>query len=148
MWSSGVGEPTHGTCWNLYQAALLEQYNLHVEIPDRVSARRATTNGVFVSLNTLFATRVSFTWTLQRTLVWILVSPLPILRVLSGAWFCQIKSYRRLITPKFTVIGLLEEKLPPSPYARAERTARRSGRHPAPRPAHRKGDARCTRPRP
>jgi len=36
------------------------------------------------------------------------------------AWFWLIRSYRQLNTAKFQVIGALEERLPASPYWRAE----------------------------
>ena len=50
-----------------YQAALLAQYELYVEMADRVSARRATANAFFVTLNTgVFALLAGF-WESERS---------------------------------------------------------------------------------
>lgn len=119
-WSEGVDEAAYGVGGSPYQTALLEQYKLYVEMTDRVSARRATVNTFFLSLNATLGTGVSFVWGLQKSSPWLLLFPLLVLLVLSGVWFCLIKSYRQLNTAKFAVIAVLEEKLPASPYWRAE----------------------------
>lgn len=52
--------------------------------------------------------------------VTVAVFPLLALLVQCGAWFFLVRSYRQLDTAKYTVIGVLEERLPASPYWKAE----------------------------
>lgn len=56
LWNSSVS-PRGRTraARETYQAVLLEQYKLCVEMADRVSARRNLTNTFFLSLNSLVA---------------------------------------------------------------------------------------------
>jgi hypothetical protein len=127
IWTQGIDEATYGVAGSPYQGALLEQYKMYVEMTDRVSSRRATMNAFFLSLNTAIATGVSFVWGLQKSSVWFLAFPLAMLLALAGTWFCLIKSYRQLNAAKFAVIGAMEEKLPASPYVRAEWAALGNG---------------------
>ncbi|MEY9891101.1 hypothetical protein ABIA31_004766 [Catenulispora sp. MAP5-51] len=120
VWSQGVDENSYGGGRNLYLDALLEQYKVYIEMADRVSARRATMNAFFLSLNTAIATGVAFVWGLKRESAWLLVFPLLVLLTLSGTWFFLITSYRQLNSAKFMVIAELETRLPASPYVRAE----------------------------
>ncbi len=48
----GVTPASFGGGQERYQAVLLEQYKLYVEMADRVSARRALANTFFLTLNT------------------------------------------------------------------------------------------------
>src|SRR6202035_648373 len=59
---------------------------------------------------------------------WILIFPLTAIVVQCGAWFFLVRSYRQLNSAKYTVIGALEERLPASPYWRAEWTALGEGK--------------------
>lgn len=121
VWSDGVSEGTYGVGGKPYHDAVLEQYKLYVEMTDRISARRATMNSYFLSLNTAIAVGVSFVWgLLKSSSVWLLLFPLLMLLVLSGTWFALIKSYRQLNAAKYVVIEAMEERLPASPYVRAE----------------------------
>jgi hypothetical protein len=45
-----------------YQAAVLEQYKIYVEIFDRVSARRLATNTFFLTLNSAVITVIGIFW--------------------------------------------------------------------------------------
>jgi hypothetical protein len=104
-----------------YQAAVLEQYKLYVEMADRISQRRGLTNTFFLTLNTAIFTVVGVFWKDRPdTQVWWLVFPLLVVLSQCFAWFYLVRSYRLLNTAKYKVIGALEEQLPASPYWRAE----------------------------
>jgi|ERR1700737_1899145 hypothetical protein len=104
-----------------YDGAMLEQYKLCVEMADRISARRGLTNSFFVTLNTgivgLFAAlhRVP-----TGTEAWWLAIPLVAILGECYAWFYLVRSYRLLNGAKYRVVGALEERLPASPFWRAE----------------------------
>jgi len=103
--------------------ALIEQYKLYVEMADRISSRRSLTNTFFLTLNTAAFTVVGLFLAGPTSVIapraW-LVLPFFALTVQCMAWFWLIRSYRQLNTAKFQVIGALEERLPASPYWRAE----------------------------
>lgn len=104
-----------------YQTALLEQYKIYVEMADRVSARRALANTFFLTLNTGVFTVFGVLWKDKpEGTPWLLAFPLLALLGQCAAWFYIIRSYRQLNRAKYKVIGDLEERLPASPYWRAE----------------------------
>ena len=112
--------------------ALLEQYKLYVEMADRVSARRGLANTFFLTLNTAIFTVIGVFW--QRppsASTWLLAFPWAALVVQCLAWFWLLRSYRQLNSAKYAVVGALEERLPASPYWRAEWSALGEGRDPA-----------------
>jgi hypothetical protein len=97
--------------------ALLEQYKIYVEMADRISARRGLTNSFFLTLNTAIFAGVGAAWAGRDAFsAWLLLFPLIALVVQCGAWFFLIRSYRQLNSAKYIVIGVLEERLPASPY--------------------------------
>lgn len=104
-----------------YEGALLEQYKLYVEMADRISARRGLANSFFLTLNTsviaLFAVFKDIT---PGPTAWWLGIPLVALVSECFAWFYLVRSYRLLNGAKFRVVGALEERLPASPFWRAE----------------------------
>lgn len=51
---------------------------------------------------------------------WLLVLPLLALLIQCVAWFFLVHSYRQLNSAKYIVVGALEERLPASPYWKAE----------------------------
>lgn len=103
------------------RATILEQYKLYVEMADRISARRSLTNTFFLTLNTAIFAAIGASWKSRLTFPsWLLVFPLLALLVQCNAWFILVRSYRQLNSAKYTVIGVLEERLPASPYWRAE----------------------------
>lgn len=111
--------------------ALVEQYKIYVEMADRVSSRRSVTNTFFLTLNSaaftvvgLFLSRVE---PVSASRGW-LTLPLLALCIQCLAWFWLLRSYRQLNSAKFQVIGALEERLPASPYWRAEWFALGEGR--------------------
>jgi len=60
----------------------------------------------------------------------LLVVPWLALVVQCLAWFWLLRSYRQLNTAKYAVVGAFEERLPASPYWRAEWAALGGGRDP------------------
>jgi hypothetical protein len=124
LWNEEVDGDTYNAANQRYQEAILEQYKVYVEMADRISARRALANAFFLSLNTAVLAAVgalagSF-WRPHLASGWLLVFPLVVLLVQTGAWFWLIRSYRQLNSAKYVVVGALEERLPASPYWRAE----------------------------
>src|SRR5882724_11013931 len=88
-----------------YQAHLLEQYKLYVEMADRVSQRRLTTNSYFLSINSALLAFVGYIMSKPlndvSAYLW-LVGGAGI--VLSLLWFNIITSYRDLNTAKFKIL--------------------------------------------
>lgn len=107
-----------------YQAAVLEQYRLYVEMADRISARRALANTFFLTLHTAIFTLIGIFWKDRPDgSPWLLLLPLSVSLGLCLAWFWLVRSYRQLNSGKFAVIGALETRLPASPFWSAEWTA-------------------------
>jgi hypothetical protein len=99
-----------------YQAHLLEQYKLYVEMADRVSQRRQTTNSYFLSINSALLAFVGYITTKganESAYLW-LVGAAGI--VLSVLWFQIITSYRNLNTAKFNLLHAIEARLPLNLY--------------------------------
>lgn len=100
-----------------YQNHLIEQYKLYVEMADRISNRRGVTNTFFATLNTAFLTAlVGFIKNDISNIFILLIAGILICIV----WAVLLRSYRNLNSAKFMIIGLFEERLPASPYWRAE----------------------------
>ena len=103
------------------RAVILEQYKIYVEMADRISARRSLTNTFFLTLNTAIFAAIGALWKDRPTFTsWLLVFPMLALVVQCGAWFFLVRAYRQLNSAKYTIIGVLEERLPASPYWKAE----------------------------
>lgn len=104
-----------------YDAALLEQYKLYVEMADRISARRGLTNTFFLTINTGIAGLIAALHSFPTgTRAWWLAIPLVVILGQCYAWFYIVRSYRQLNGAKYRVVGALEEQLPASPFWRAE----------------------------
>jgi hypothetical protein len=104
-----------------YQAAVLEQYKLYVEMADRVSQRRGLANTFFLTLNSGVFTLIGVVWEDRAEgAAWWLVFPLIALLGQCAAWSVLVRSYRTLNAAKYQVIEALEERLPASPYAKGE----------------------------
>jgi hypothetical protein len=136
-----AGSPALGTItaalWNPTPTdklpdGLLEQYKVYVEMADRISARRGVANTFFLTLNTAIFSLMGVFW--QRPphgARVLLVVPWLALVVQCLAWFWLLRSYRQLNSAKYAVVGALEERLPASPYWRAEWAALGEGRDPS-----------------
>src|SRR5215218_6266318 len=83
----------------------LELYKLAVEMADRVSARRATANAFFLTVNTAL---LAFVSSGSLNVLW-LVTLAGI--ALSGTWWMLLKSYRDLNRAKFEMITEMENNL-------------------------------------
>lgn len=104
-----------------YDGALLEQYKLYVEMADRISARRGLTNSFFLTLNTgIVGVFAAFKKVPTGAEAWWLAIPLVALVGQCFAWFYLVRSYRLLNGAKYRVVGAFEERLPASPFWRAE----------------------------
>lgn len=113
-------------------AALLEQYKLYIELADRVSARRSAANTFFLTLNTAVFTAIGVFWQHPPTAsAWLGVFPAAVLVFQCLVWFWIIRSYRQLNAAKWVVVGALEERLPASPWWRAEWKAVGEGKDPS-----------------
>jgi hypothetical protein len=88
---------------------LLEQYQLAVEMADRISARRATANGFFLSVQTTLVALLGIHGLRQS---WVAAAGL----VLAVTWWLLLRSYRDLSTAKWEVIQAMEPRLPAQPF--------------------------------
>lgn len=81
-----------------------------VEMADRVSARRATANSFFVTVQSALVTAFGFAkddrWPLAVAGI-----------VIAATWWLSLRSYRMLNGAKFEVICKVESELPLSPYS-------------------------------
>src|SRR5437868_116209 len=129
LWNDAVSAAEYEGARERYQAAILEQWKLYVEMADRISSRRGLTNTFFLTLNTAVFTVIGVV-AKQRPHVSSWVPSLALVVVLGecAAWWWLVRSYRQLNAAKFKVVGALEERLPASPYWRAEWVALGEGR--------------------
>jgi hypothetical protein len=101
-----------------FNAHLLEQYKMYVEMADRISIRRQSANNYFSSINTAV---LAFLGVTSKNGFDILPKFWPIIVSVAGlilcyTWYRLVRSYKDLNTGKFMVIHELEKKLPASPY--------------------------------
>jgi hypothetical protein len=76
---------------------------------DRISARRATANGFFLTVQTSLVALMSVPG-IQRS--WIAASG----TIFAGTWWVLLRSYRDLSAAKWKSIQALEERLPAQPF--------------------------------
>jgi len=132
LWTQGLGAPYADEGSKEYASAVLEQYKMYVEMADRISARRGLTNTFFLTLNSAVFTAIGFFWANHpHAATWLLIFPAIVLIAECMAWFWLVRSYRQLNSGKYAVVGALEERLPASPYYRAEWKALGEGEDPA-----------------
>lgn len=132
LWSHQSNPTRSNAQPETHLAILLEQYKLYVEMADRVSARRALTNTFFLTLNSAVFTLIAAFWTARpHRASWLLIFPTIVLIGQCLAWFWMVRSYRQLNAAKYAVIGALEERLPASPYWKAEWKALGEGKDPS-----------------
>lgn len=106
--------------------ALTRQYELYVHQAEQVSARRHGASMVFllaslalVAIAAFFGDEISGTDGAAFYLAAILIQIV---------WFLLARSYRNLNSAKYKVIGLMEKRLPASPFWAAEWKALGEGR--------------------
>jgi hypothetical protein len=104
---------------------MLELYKTAVEMADRVSARRASTNTFFLTLNTALAATVGIISAARkppaRGVIPVFDSYGLVLTAIAGivlslTWRALLRYYRRLNAAKWDVINKLELKLPSQPF--------------------------------
>jgi hypothetical protein len=129
LWSASVTADSYNQASSSYQEAILEQYKIYVEMADRVSSRRGVANNFFLTLNTTLLVLIGgLARSSDHFQVWIFVGPLCGLLAECFAWYLTLLSYRQLNGAKYLVIGALEERLPASPWWKAEWKALAEGR--------------------
>lgn len=108
-----------------YQNNLLEQYKLYVQMADKISERRQSSNSFFLTINT---TLIAFLGLVARPDVGSSPDvtanpPLPWVLIVSAAgvmlcytWYRLVRSYNGLNAGKFEVVHTIESRLPSSPY--------------------------------
>jgi hypothetical protein len=121
LWNDAIRPQSYEGGGERYAAAILEQYQLYVEMADRVSSRRGLANTFFLTLNTAVFTVIGVLWN-ERPDASPALLALPLVIALGEclAWWWLVRSYRQLNSAKFKVIGALEERLPAAPFSRAE----------------------------
>lgn len=122
LWNDADTVRANYTHDDSYQAAILEQYKLYVELTDRISARRGLANTFFLTLHGAILTVIGVFWKDRPDgfSAWFLLPILVLALGLCLAWFWVVRSYRQLNSAKFAVIGALEQRLPASPWWNGE----------------------------
>lgn len=92
--------------------AAIDLYKMAVEMADRVSARRGTSNSFFLSVQTAFVAALGLTSADLTNSLWASTAIALAGIALSATWWLQLKSYRDLNRAKFEVINKIEEQLP------------------------------------
>lgn len=94
-----------------YQAHLLDQYKLYVEMTDRISQRRQSANTWFLTINTALLTALgTFLAKDLSTAVFIVIAIAGGLNCL--LWWRLIVSYKQMNSGRFNVIHEIENELP------------------------------------
>ena len=131
LWTS-LGPDDYGGDAAAYQGAILSQYELYVEMADRISQRRGTANTFFITLNTGVFALVAGVFEGDIN------TPTPVLAVVTVVliaqclvWFWILRSYRQLNSVKWKVVGEMEKRLPSKPWSDAEWVSSGSGKDPA-----------------
>lgn len=91
---------------------IIDLYKMAVEMADRVSARRGTSNSFFLSVQTAFVAVLGLAGSNLTKTLWASTAVALAGVALSVAWWLQLKSYRDLNRVKFEVINKIEEQLP------------------------------------
>ncbi len=92
--------------------ATLELYKLGADFADKVSARRNTANGFFLTAETALVTVVAFVLGKQRPEDAVKVAIVTAGVLLSATWWLQLRSYRDLNKAKFAILIEIEKGLP------------------------------------
>ncbi|MFB6720037.1 hypothetical protein ACFCV3_07750 [Kribbella sp. NPDC056345] len=96
----------------------VDLYKLAVEMADRISARRATANSFFLTVQTAFVGVVGLAAPSLVKSPWWANGVVAVAGVaLSVSWWLQLRSYRDLNRAKFNVILELEKQLPHQVFA-------------------------------
>lgn len=100
-----------------YREHLLEQYNIYLQLTDKISDRRSNTNTFFLTLNTGLVSAIGIVNIVFEKTSIVLFMIIGIAAcVLCYSWYRIIRSYRDLNSAKFKVIHEIEKHLPLRPY--------------------------------
>jgi len=115
-----------------YRETLLAQYQLYVEMADRVSHRRGIANSFFITLNAGIFTLLAgvFEGTTDTPVALLAVATFALVAQ-CFVWFWTLRSYRQLNSAKWKVVGAMERRLPAKPWSDAEWVALGEGKDPA-----------------
>jgi hypothetical protein len=92
---------------------IFDLYKLAVEMADRVSARRGTTNTFFLTAQTTFVAVLAIAAPQDAsTPTWQAAVASAAGVLVSVSWWLQLRSYRALNSAKFSVINEIEKELP------------------------------------
>jgi len=95
---------------------MFEEYKLYVDIMDKTSNRRDSSNNFYLTLNSAIVTLSTLLYgfsTCPAYLAdfWLIIVGI-IGLIVCASWLQTIKSYKKLNEGRFKIIHLLEEKLP------------------------------------
>ncbi len=132
LWNIVDVDSAYHTDKKLYQDHILEQYKIYVQMADQISSRRNLANVFFVTINSTSLGVIGFSLEKLKPIqnVQLIFVPVAAVSILCIVWWWLIKSYRNLNSAKYKVIGLLEKRLPASPYWEAEWTELGKGKDP------------------
>jgi len=99
---------------NEYEKRLFEQYKLYLELTDRVSQRRSSSNSFFITANAALLTIASWFKDYFGNYIF-LVSAIGI--ILALFWYFSIRSYGQLNSGRFKLIHEIESRLPLNLFA-------------------------------
>lgn len=105
---------------------VLEQYKLCIASAEKISQNRLAANTFFLSFNTAIVGALAGFFEKINNAEFIATFYVAAI-LMCLVWIILLRSYRNLNSAKFKVIGAIEERLPMSPYWRAEWTALGSG---------------------
>ena len=97
---------------------ILEQYKLYIEMADRISQRRQSSNNYFLSVNTLLISCFTFMTNSEAKSSFNFLAISLAGWVLCFVWYRLIRSYKDLNSGKFKVVHEMEKILGYSPYDR------------------------------
>jgi hypothetical protein len=96
-----------------YKQHILEQYKLYVEMADRISQRRITSNTFFVTLTSLILTTYGV---IKSSLFVPSICILFAGVLLSFSWYNIVNSYKQINSVKWHLVHEIEKSLPICPY--------------------------------
>ncbi len=102
----------------LYSEHVIDIYRTYLEMADRISSRRETTNSFFLTLNTAVVGFVGYLAGTDKVPPgdpWLSLIAIAGI-ILSYLWYRIIRSYTGLNSAKFKVVHLMESLLPLRPY--------------------------------
>ena len=112
-----------------YKEHLLAQYNLAVEMADRISQRRYNTNNYFLAINSFLASLSGVYELVGETKIPVAVIVPFIGVVVCLIWFVILNSFKSLNEKKFKVIQELEKHLPAYLYTYEWNLLKKDSRH-------------------